>query len=368
MSRVLMNDFRAEPQALRDATRAAIDRVIDSGWYVLGPEVEAFERAWAARCDSRFGIGTASGLDAIEIGLRAMGIGPGDEVITTPTTAFATTLAILRSGATPVLADIDPQSAQLDPGSVARCMTERTRAVLLVHLYGQLRRVPAWARFCGEHEIALIEDCAQAHLARCDGHAAGSFGAFGAFSFYPTKNLGALGDAGMLVTQDASMAEIAARLRNYGQSERYHHPETGMNSRLDEMQAAILAARLDWLEAFTARRREIAARYREHIDNPHIQLLAAPDAPEQHVYHLFVVTTDARERLMAHLEDAGVQTLIHYPVPVHEQPPCIGLARDPAGLPEAERFASTCVSLPCHPQMSDDDIERVILAIASFDG
>ncbi len=365
---ILMNDFKAEPQALRDRTRKAIDRVLDSGWYVLGKEVETFEQRWAELSDTKSGVGTASGLDAIEIGMRALEIGPGDEVITTPMTAFATTLAVLRAGATPVMADIDPATGLLDQASVERCITTKTRAVALVHLYGQLRDIEAWQAFCCDRDLLLIEDCAQSHLARSGGKAAGSFGIFGGYSFYPTKNLGALGDAGMLVTNDEALAEKAARLRNYGQSVRYHHPELGMNSRLDEMQAAILQARLEWLESFTKRRQEIARAYFDGLANPAVTLLAPPEDPEQHVYHLFVVKCDQRDALMDHLGEADVQSLIHYPVPVHHQPPCKDIARDPGGLANAETFAAACVSLPCHPQMSDADVDQVIKAVNTFRG
>ncbi len=232
---ILMNDFKAEPQEMREAMIDAARKVVESGWYVLGNEVASFERQWAEVCGVAHGVGVANGMDAIEIALRALDIGPGDEVITTPMTAFATVLAIIRSGAIPVLADIDPDTAILSRESVMRCLSSKTKAVVLVHLYGQIRQMPDWQALCEEHGIHLVEDCAQAHLAELQGRVAGSFGVIGAYSFYPTKNLGAVGDAGMLVTADASIAEKAQRLRNYGQSQRYHHPVRGMNSRLDEI-------------------------------------------------------------------------------------------------------------------------------------
>ena len=238
---ILMNDFKAEPAELREAMSAAAARVFASGWYVLGNELKAFEQAWAAACGTAFCLGVGNGMDAIELALRGLDIGPGDEVVTTPMTAFATVLAVLRAGATPVLADIEPDSGLLSPASVRRCLSPRTRAVLLVHLYGQMRDMPAWAALCGDAGIALIEDCAQAHLACWDGQPAGSLGVAGAYSFYPTKNLGAIGDGGALVTQSEPLAQRVGRLRNYGQSERYVHPELGMNSRLDELQAALLS-------------------------------------------------------------------------------------------------------------------------------
>lgn len=363
-----LNDFRAEPQALRDRMQAAAARVIESGWYVLGNECRAFEQKWSDICGTRHAVGVGNGMDAIEIILRAAGIGDGDEVITTPMTAFATVLAILRAGARPVLADIDPETAILSVDSARRCLSSNTRAIVLVHLYGQIAPVAAWRAFCAEAGIHLVEDCAQSHLAAVGGKVAGSFGIAGAYSFYPTKNLGAIGDAGALVTDDDGLAERAARLRNYGQSQRYHHPDVGLNSRLDEMQAALLSVRLEWLQAFTDRRREVANAYWQGIAHPGVRLLAPPRAPESHVHHLFVLCADQREALARHLTDRGVQSLIHYPVPIHGQPPCTSLRRDPQGLGHAERHARTCLSLPCHPQMTDEHVRTVITAVNDFPG
>ena len=366
MSEVMMNDFRAEPAAMRAEMLEAARDVFDSGWYVLGKQVSAFEAAWSAVCCTSHTVGVANGMDAIEIGLRALGIGPGDEVITTPMTAFASVLAIMRAGATPVLADIDPATGLLDWASVERCITPATRAVMPVHLYGRIGDMRAWAQSCAARGLHLVEDCAQAHLARWQGQVAGTYGSFGAYSFYPTKNLGAIGDGGALITGKADLAATAGRLRNYGQSERYHHPELGMNSRLDELQAALLLVKLKWLEEFTVRRRQIAERYFASIENGALACLAPPVTPESHVHHLFVLVTTERERLQAHLRAAGVQALIHYPVPVHQQPPCAKLPRDPQGLVHTERHAAQCLSIPCHPQMSEAQVEQVIAAVNAF--
>lgn len=363
---ILMNDFKAEPPELRESMLGAVRRVLESGWYVLGTEVAAFEKQWASACGVAHAVGVGNGMDAIEIALRALNIGPGDEVITTPMTAFATVLAILRAGATPVLADIDPQTALLSVESAERCITPRTRAVVLVHLYGQVRNMDAWTAWCGKRGITLVEDCAQAHLATWHGKVAGSFGAAGAYSFYPTKNLGAPGDAGMLVSDAGALAQRAGRLRNYGQSVRYQHPELGMNSRLDEIQAAMLSERLKWLPEFTKRRREIADAYHAGIKNPLVRQLAPPEQPSAHVYHLYVIACEQRDQLQAHLQQHQVQSLIHYPVPIHKQEPCSDIARDPHGLSNSERHAAICLSLPCHPQMSDNDITLVIAAVNSF--
>jgi dTDP-4-amino-4,6-dideoxygalactose transaminase len=363
---ILMNDFKAEPAELQAAMGAAAQRVIASGWYVLGPEVTAFEQRWAAYLGARAAVGVGNGMDAIELALRGLGIGAGDEVITTPMTAFATVLAILRAGAVPVLADIDPETALLDPHSVRRCIGPRTRALIPVHLYGQLRDPQTWVDLCAEAGIELVEDCAQAHGARWDGRAAGTFGHAGAYSFYPTKNLGAPGDGGALVTDDEALAALVSRLRNYGQSERYIHPEIGMNSRLDEMHAAILSVRLEWLARYTERRRAIALAYDRSIRNDSVRLLAPPQQPQSHVHHLYVVCCTARTELQQHLKDHGVQTLLHYPVPVHRQDSVRDIRRDPQGLAAAERHAAECLSLPCHPQVSDDQVAQVIDVVNGF--
>lgn len=361
-----MNDFRRRPEAEVRDELAAIERVVRSGWFILGREVEAFEGAWAAQCGSRHAIGVGNGLDAIEVGLRAMGIGAGDEVVTTAVTAYASILAIQRAGAAAVIADIDPRTGLLDPASVERCIGPRTRAVLLVHLYGHASRLDRWTALARDRGIALIEDCAQAHGARWGGRSVGTFGRFGAFSFYPTKNLAAIGDAGALVTDDDAIAAGARRLRNYGQSDRYTHAVEGLNSRLDELQAAVLSSRLALLDRHNQRRAAIAAAYRRGIRQARIELLDPPEEPEQHVNHLFVVRCDDRTALAAHFAAAGVTTLSHYPVPAHLQPAAGTVRRDPAGLPAAESHARRCLSLPCHPYLDDGDVERVIAAANAF--
>lgn len=363
---ISMNDFKCEPMLLHEAMKNAVARVIKSGVYVLGSEVAEFEKKWAHICGVRFGVGVGNGMDAIEIILRGLNIGPGDEVITTPMTAFATVLAILRSGATPVLADIDSETGLLSIDSVQRCLSVNTRALVLVHLYGQIRNMSDWTEFCDGHGIHLLEDCAQAHLASWNGKIAGSFGEAGAYSFYPTKNLGTLGDGGMLVSNNSDLASRASSIRNYGQSIRYHHPELGMNSRLDEIQAAILIERLNWLNRFTLRRQEIARYYRDHIVNPYIKQLSPPQQDSAHVYHLYVILSAQRELLQEHLKSNDIQSLIHYPIPVHNQPSCVDIKRDRKGLSMSELHAKHCLSLPCHPQMSDEDVLTVINVINDF--
>ena len=361
-----MNDFKRETECLLAPQLAACERVIRSGWYVLGPEVLGFEREWGAQCGSPHVAGVGNGMDALEIGLRALAIGAGDEVITTPLTAFATVLAILRAGATPVLADIDSKTALLDLPSVERCLGPRTRAVMVVHLYGQAAPVDAFQALCEARNIHLIEDCAQAHGARWEGKHVGTFGAFAGWSFYPTKNLGALGDGGALSTGSERIATAARQLRNYGQSVRYQHPVEGLNSRLDEIQAALLRIRIPYLREWVSARREVARMYANGIHHPGVRLLPIPQQAERHAHHLFVLTCDRRDALQSHLMERGVESLIHYPVPIHHQQPCRHLRRDPEGLCRAEQHASTCLSIPCHPFLQPEETQAVIDAVNSF--
>ena len=364
---IQMNDFTSEPEELRREELAAVERVLRSGRFILGNEVKQFEEAWAKFCGTKFCAGVGNGMDAIELGLRALDIGPGDEVITTSMTAIATVLAIMHAGASLVLADVDPATALLDFASVERCLTPGTKAVLLVHLYGQVREMERWMTFCKDAKIHLLEDCAQTHGAVWKGQHAGAFGTWGAFSFYPTKNLGARGDAGALITNSEEIAERVKTLRNCGTARRYEHPEAGLNSRLDELQAAILSARLDWLGEFTRRRQEIALKYLSTIDNDRIELLSPPNAEQNHVYHLFVIRCAERDRLAHFLDEHGIETLIHYPVPVHRQRCCKNARCDSRGLSAAASHAEQCLSLPCHPQLHDDDVAKITATTNQFE-
>jgi dTDP-4-amino-4,6-dideoxygalactose transaminase len=361
-----MNGFTAEPEELRQAELAGVERVFSSGRFILGKELERFEHAWADFCQTEFCVGVGNGMEALELGLRALDIGPGDEVITTPMTAIATVLAIIHAGATPVFADIDLANALLDISSVKRCVSSRTKAILLVHLYGQVCDMTSWIEFCRDAKIHLLEDCAQAHGAVFDRRGSGSVGAWGAFSFYPTKNLGAKGDAGAVVTNSKEVATRMKRLRNCGTTDRYTHTDAGLNSRLDEVQAAVLSVRLGWLKRFNARRQEIARRYLAEIKNPRIQLLAPPHHSENHVYHLFVIRCAQRDALLDFLTSKDVAALIHYPIPAHRQACCNGNRHDPSGLPNADLHAQQCVSIPCHPQLTDKNVAQVIDTINAF--
>jgi dTDP-4-amino-4,6-dideoxygalactose transaminase len=344
--------------------RAAIDRVIASGWFVLGPEVEAFEREFAAASQVPHAVGVNTGTDAIALIFRGLGIGPGDEVITSPLSAAYSALAIMMAGARPVFADIDPERLTLDPRAAEAAITPRTRAIMPVHLYGQAADMRAFEAIASKHHLALVEDAAQAHLGTVDGRPIGTVGIAAASSFYPTKNLGALGDGGAVLTRDADLAARITRLRNGGQSSRYHHDEFGVNSRLDELQAAILRVRLQYLPAWTAKRRAIAARYRPALTQSAVRAPREFDAG--HVYHLFPVLTGHRERFMAHMKARGVETLIHYPVPIPRQPALT--STDPAMCAIADRVCNEVVSLPMYPALTDAQISAVSDAAAAFAG
>ena len=348
-----------------DAVRSAIDRVVTRGWFVLGPELETFEKDFAAATGAARAVGVGTGTDALAIALRALGIGPGDEVITSPLSAAYTALAIMMVGGRPVFADIDPNRLTIAPAAVAAAITPRTAAIMPVHLYGQPADMPALAQIATRSNLAIVEDCCQSHLATCNGRPVGSFGAAAAYSFYPTKNLGALGDGGALTTSDAALADRAKRLRNGGQTDRYHHGEFGVNSRLDEMQAAVLGARLQFLARWTATRRALARQYRAVLASAgaarHISI--PPHEDDGHVYHLFPVLSSSREAVQARLQAAGIETLIHYPVPIPKQPAIA--SQQPADCPIANRVCSEVLSLPLYPHLPSDAIDRVAAALAA---
>jgi dTDP-4-amino-4,6-dideoxygalactose transaminase len=343
------------------AVRAAIARVIDRGWFVLGPEVEAFEAEFARESGASCAVGVANGTDAIALTLRALNVGAGDEVIVPAITAAYTGLAVLMAGAHPVFADVTPDTLTIDAGSAAALVTSRTTAIVPVHLYGQPADMRAVRAVAERHHLAVVEDCCQAHLATSAGVAVGTIGTAGAFSFYPTKNLGALGDGGAILTSDAALAARLRKLRNGGQADRYHHEEAGVNSRLDELQAAVLRARLPRLRHWTARRRALAALYRSAL--PAAMPIAERDAG--HVYHLFAVRSANRDVLQAHLTHEGIETLIHYPLPLPRQR--VFASDASADVPVADRAAREILSLPLHPRLSEEDVRRVASAVAAFE-
>ncbi|MFI5176938.1 MAG: DegT/DnrJ/EryC1/StrS family aminotransferase [Vicinamibacterales bacterium] len=344
------------------AVRQAIDRVIERGWFILGPEVDAFEHEFAAACGASHAVGVGNGTDALALTLRAMGIGSGDEVITSPLSAAFSAFAIMMAGATPVFADIDPERLTLDPRAAEAAITPRTAALMPVHLYGQAADMAAFAALADRRKLAIVEDACQAHGATSGGRPVGTFGQAGAFSFYPTKNLGALGDGGAIITNDASLAERLRRLRNGGQTDRYHHPQFGVNSRLDELQAAVLRARLPLLPGWTARRRALATRYRSALVGGPVTV--PPECDPGHVYHLFPVLARDRAAFQMHMTTEGVATLIHYPIPISRQG---ALAGAPPGVcPVADRVCAEVCSIPLHPLLTDRDADAVAAAVLAW--
>jgi dTDP-4-amino-4,6-dideoxygalactose transaminase len=349
---------------------AAIARVLASGHYILGPEVEAFEAAFAAWLGVGHAVGAGSGTDAIELALRACGIGPGGLVFTVSHTAVATVAAIERAGAVPVLVDIEPGGFTMDPVALAEALREpppgRPAAILPVHLYGEPADLTPIQKLARQHGIRLIEDCAQSHGAAYHGRPTGSLGDIACFSFYPTKNLGALGDAGMTATDDPELAALLRELREYGWRERYVSARTGINTRLDPLQAAILAARLPRLADDNARRQRIAARYDTGLAGLPLAL-PGRRAACTHVFHQYVIRAAQRDRLREHLRAQQIGTGIHYPMPVHLQPAYEGrLGEFPAGLPETTRAMREILSLPIYPQLGPDAADRVIAEIRRF--
>lgn len=343
----------------------SVRKTLQSGWYILGEEVKKFEDEFAQYCGVKHGIGVASGTDALFLALSACDLRPGDEVITVSHTAVATVAAIDHTGAIPVLVDISADTYCIDPEKIRAAITSRTKAVIVVHLYGLPCDMDSILKITNEHRLLLIEDCAQAHGARYHGMRVGSFGDFACFSFYPTKNLGAIGDGGMIVTNNTEMAEKVRLLREYGWKKRYISEISGYNSRLDEIQAGILRIKLRTLDADNTRRRGIAKKYLSQISTGSIMLPVVLEGYES-VYHLFVVRCNRRDELQKFLQQKDIQTLIHYPVPVHMQPAYRKTCRIPFPLVNTEKAAAEVLSLPMYPELCHNDVEMVIGAIAEF--
>ena len=367
--RVPFLDLKRQIRDLQPEVNEALQRVCDTGRFILGPAVESFERDFAADCGVEHGVGVASGTDAIWVALEALGVGPGDEVVTVSHTCVPPVAAILRTGATPVLVDVDPDTQTMHPEQAETAITDRTRCILPVHLYGQCADLAALGNLARSHDIHLVEDCAQAHGAEHRGGGrAGSFGTVGCFSFYPTKNLGALGDGGMIVTEDAGLAEELRRIRSYGYVSNQTAVRAGYNSRLDDLQAAVLRVGLGRLPEWNSTRRRWARRYLEGLGDGRLGTPLEASG-NRHVYHLFVVRSMERERARDELEREGIETAIHYPVPVHRQ---VGYGErcrvGPGGLAVTERLSSQIFSLPLYPYLSEEEFERVIQALTSLGG
>jgi dTDP-4-amino-4,6-dideoxygalactose transaminase len=351
-------------QAYKAEIDAAIAKVLNGNVYILGEEVKAFEQEFADYIGVGHGIGVANGTDAIHLALRALELGPDDEVITTAHTAIATIAAVTMSGCKVVLADITADRYTLDPVDVARKITPRTKAIVAVHLYGHPADLGPLLELCRRHDITLIEDCAQAHAAEWQGRKVGSIGRIGCFSLYPTKNLGAIGDGGIIVTDDAGLAEKIRLLRQYGWKDKQLSFVPGFNSRLDELQAAILRVKLPHLDAMTARRREIARRYTDALSG--LPVVLPGDQPDcRHAYHLYVIRTPDREALKAHMANFNIFPGIHYPWPAHKHPAYAETAGH-LHLPAVEAIAEQILSLPMYPELTDGEVDRVCRAIRSF--
>jgi dTDP-3-amino-3,4,6-trideoxy-alpha-D-glucose transaminase len=352
--RVPFNVLAPGVQLLRTELDAAVARVLDRGWFLMGPELEEFERQFAAyHGPDMQAVGLGSGTDALRIGLAALGIEPGDEVLVPANAGVPPVAAVVAAGARPVFCDVDPRTHTLDPADLERRASPGARAVLVVHLYGHPAAMYPILERARERGLEVLEDCAQAHGAAYDGRLVGTFGDAAAFSFYPTKNLGALGDAGALVSADAGVVDRARLLRMYGWRERYVSQTHSTQSRMDEIQAAVLAAKLRHLEDWNARRQRIAERYRQNLEG--VLELPPPDG----VFHLFVVRTPRRDQLKAHLASNGIGSDVHYPLPAHLQAPYAQFGEGQGSLPVTERLAREVLSLPMYPELSDADVEYV---------
>ncbi|MBU1699890.1 MAG: DegT/DnrJ/EryC1/StrS family aminotransferase [Candidatus Eisenbacteria bacterium] len=355
-------DLKAQREELGAALDQAIRAVLDRGWYVLGEEVAGFEKEFAGYLGMRHAVGVGSGTEALHLALAAEGIGPGDDVLTTPMTAVPTVCAIALTGARPIFADVDPETALLDPVEVERRITPQTRAIIPVHLYGQCVPMDPFLELARNRGICIIEDAAQAHGATWKDRMAGTFGDYGCFSFYPTKNLGAYGDAGAVVTADDGRAERLRRLRNYGQTDRYRHVERGWNSRLDEIQAAILRVKLPHLTRWNEARRDLASRYQQNLEGSVLRPMA--ENPQgRSARHLFVVRVPDRDRLREALRARGIESQIHYPIPVHLQEAFSHLGYAAGDFPVAEKLAGSILSLPLYPELDPGKIIEICEAI-----
>jgi dTDP-4-amino-4,6-dideoxygalactose transaminase len=358
-------DLRAQYRTIKEEIDAAVARVVESASFVLGPEVEAFESAFAAYVGARFCVGVNSGTAAIQLALQACGVGAGDEVIVPANTFFATAEAVSTAGAKPVFVDCDPVTYNIDPSKIGLAVTPRTRAVIPVHLYGQPADLDAVFEAAGKHDLLVIEDAAQAHGAEYKNARVGARGAAGCFSFYPGKNLGAYGEGGAVLTDDEQVARRVRLLRDHGSERKYTHEVVGYNFRLEAMQGAVLNVKLRHLDGWNERRRAHAARYNELLADSGLVLpLEADDA--RHVYHLYVVQAEDRDALQKHLGAAGVQTGIHYPVPVHLQPAYAAHGHRPGDFPNAERQAGRILSLPMFPELTEAQAAHVAEGVRSF--
>jgi dTDP-4-amino-4,6-dideoxygalactose transaminase len=357
-------DLRAQYLSLKGDIDAAIANVLDTSTYVLGPSVSAFEGDFAAYCNAQHCIGVGSGTAAIALLLQAHGIGPGDEVITVANTFFATAAAVSELGAIPVLVDCEEHTALIDPALIEQAITPRTKAIIPVHLYGQCADMDAINAIAKRHKLLVIEDACQAHGAMYKGMRAGTLADGAAFSFYPGKNLGAYGEAGAIVTNDPAIAEKVKLLREHGSPQKYHHKIIGWNERMDGIQGAVLGVKLKHLDAWNERRRAIAKLYRETLPSDVQPIEEA--AYGGHIYHLFVIRTAKRDQLQAFLKEKGIETIIHYPVPIHLQPAYENRGWKKGDFPASERLSETILSLPISPELADTQAKEIAQAVVDF--
>lgn len=360
MSRIKVSflDLKRHYFKYREEIDEAVRGVLESGWYILGNKLEGFEKEFSGYCGAGYGVGVASGTEAIQIALLACGVGFGKEVVTVSNTCVPTVAAVEAAGARAILVDIDPETYTIDPCLIEGRITEKTRAIVVVHLYGQCANMDPILDLAKKYGLKVIEDCAQAHGAEYKSKRAGTLGDAAAFSFYPTKNLGAFGDAGMVVTNDSEIAEKARMLRNYGQKERYEHLIKGINSRADELQAAVLTVKLPYLDSWNERRREIAGYYIEALSACDV-VLPVEGHERKHAYHLFVIRVEERERFADGMLRCGVETSVHYPTPVHLQPAYSEYREQDRFLKVTEAQAGHLVSLPLYPELTDGEVEHV---------
>jgi dTDP-4-amino-4,6-dideoxygalactose transaminase len=360
--RIPLVELAGQYRMLRDEILPAMDGVMSEAQFILGEDVTRFEEEFAAFCGARYCVGLASGLDALQLALRAVGVGPGDEVITAANTFIASALAVTHAGGTPVLADVREDDFNLDPEAVERAITPRTKAILPVHLYGQPARMDEIRDIARRHGLKVVEDACQAHGARYGAARAGAMGDAGCFSFYPGKNLGGYGDGGAVVTDDPKVAERLRLDRNYGSRIKYVHDSAGFNSRLDTLQAAVLRIKLRRLDGWNARRRQLAALYRELLADADV-LLPREMRGVEHVYHLFVIRHPERDRLLADLHARGIGAGVHYPIPIHEQAPYADIRTVPDGASVSTMLSRQILSLPLYPEMTEAQVVEVADAV-----
>ncbi|MGL5808045.1 MAG: DegT/DnrJ/EryC1/StrS family aminotransferase [Xenococcaceae cyanobacterium] len=372
LSQIPFGNLKRQYEQLQEQIDTVTREVYQSGWFILGKQVEKFEANFAAYCGAKYSVGVGSGTEALHLALIACGIECGDEVITVANTCVPTISAISLAGAIPVFVDLNDKTFTIDPSQIEERITSKTKAIIPVHLYGQCADMNPILEIADRHGLAIVEDCAQASGSLYNGRMAGTIGHAGAFSFYPSKNLGAFGDGGMVTTNDEQIAQKLVKLRNYGQEKRYYHSIKGFNSRLDELQAAILNVKLPYLNAWNQRRREIARRYNEAFGQVQgiapTSFICPQEALERfHIYHLYVVRVTQRDRFQSLLQEKGIGTIIHYPIPVHLQESYSEHRSQSKYLPVTEKLAGEIVSLPLYPELTDEEVDYIIGSVLNVD-